>query len=403
MFAKSILAATAVLSASVANGHMMMKTPYPYGPNTLNNSPLNADGSDFPCKLRDHVYDPPTQNNTMAIGEPQTLSFIGSATHGGGSCQISLTTDKYPTKNSQWKVIHSIEGGCPANVPGNLEGGADTPDPTTFQFSIPDSIAPGEYTLAWTWFNRVGNREMYMNCAPIIVTSTKTKRDDAPAPEEPVNISKRSLPQDLPDMFVANINGCMTPEGVDIRFPNPGNSVDLLGEPSNLMAIGQAACTGGPGPGASVSVSVGASAAPAPTVSTPAVSPSEQAVASTPASQTVSPGIFVPTASPEPSATAASSPAAPVVPSSSPAPSSNNSGSISGALSGACSPEGMWNCIGGTSFQRCASGVWSEVMQMAAGTACTAGQSENLKIAAVDVAPRSELHFRRYMARSNHA
>lgn len=403
MFAKSILTA-AVLSASVANAHMMMTRPYPYGPRTLNNSPLNADGSDFPCKQRDGVYDPAAGDNIFEIGKPQLLSFVGSATHGGGSCQISLTTDKNPTKDSQWKVIHSIEGGCPANVTGNLDGGAETPDPTTFQFTIPDSIAPGEYTLAWTWFNRVGNREMYMNCAPITVTAAQQKRY-APTPKQPVNVSKRdSLPQDLPDMFVANINGCMTPEGVDIRFPNPGSSVDFLGDPANLLAIGQAACTGGPGPGASVSVSVGTSAAPAPAASTPAtVSSSEQAVASTPASQTVAPGIFVPTASPEASATAASSPAAPVVPSSSPAPSSNDSSSSSGALSGACSPEGMWNCIGGTSFQRCASGVWSAVMQMAAGTTCTAGQSENLKIAAVDVAPRSEIHFRRHIALSNHA
>lgn len=90
----------------------------------------------------------------MAVGAPQTLSFVGSATHGGGSCQLSLTTDKEPTKTSKWAVILSIEGGCP--------GGANGGTPATFQYKIPEAVAPGDYTLAWTWFNKIGNREMYM-------------------------------------------------------------------------------------------------------------------------------------------------------------------------------------------------------------------------------------------------
>ncbi|KAH6608667.1 hypothetical protein Trco_002013 [Trichoderma cornu-damae] len=35
----------------------------------------------------------------------------------------------------------------------------------------------------------------------------------------------------------------------------------------------------------------------------------------------------------------------------------------------ACSPEGQWNCMT-TSWQRCASGTWSAVVQCAAGTIC---------------------------------
>jgi hypothetical protein len=43
-----------------------------------------------------------------------------------------------------------------------------------------------------------------------------------------------------------------------------------------------------------------------------------------------------------------------------------------------CATEGQWNCIGGTAFQRCASGKWSPVQSMAAGTACSPGLSAKL-------------------------
>lgn len=41
----------------------------------------------------------------------------------------------------------------------------------------------------------------------------------------------------------------------------------------------------------------------------------------------------------------------------------------------ACTNEGEWNCVGGKSFQRCASGQWSPLMAMAAGTTCEMGKS----------------------------
>jgi hypothetical protein len=37
---------------------------------------------------------------------------------------VGLTSDREPTKNSEWKVINSYEGGCPANVPGSIGGGS---------------------------------------------------------------------------------------------------------------------------------------------------------------------------------------------------------------------------------------------------------------------------------------
>ncbi|KAE8389580.1 hypothetical protein ETB97_002105 [Aspergillus alliaceus] len=231
----------AALLGTVVNSHMILKQPPPYGKDTLDNSPLAADGSNFPCKLRPGAFQAPAGETVARIGESMPLSFIGSATHGGGSCQVSLTSDLQPSKDSKWMVIKSIEGGCPANVAGNLDGGADLEGATVFHYTIPEGIDPGQYTLAWTWFNRIGNREMYMNCAPITVAVGSSER--SANPEENV-VLKRSA--SFPPMFIANINGCITKEGIDIRFPDPGDDVEFAGNPANLAPVGSAVCTGVP-------------------------------------------------------------------------------------------------------------------------------------------------------------
>ena len=123
--------------ASTAQGHMVMATPPPYG--SPDNSPLNADGSNFPCKATSNSGGTVTN---MAVGASQKLSFLGESVHGGGSCQVSLTTDTPATKSSTWMVIHSIEGGCPArNQAGNIgaDDSASAPDPDTYNFSIPQA------------------------------------------------------------------------------------------------------------------------------------------------------------------------------------------------------------------------------------------------------------------------
>ena len=153
-----------------------MNTPHPYDWPTSppNNSPLGP--GDFPCKAATQFITNDQNQNVMAIGDPQTLSFTGSAVHGGGSCQVSLTTDLKPTKDSKWMVIKSIEGGCPASVAGNLPADANGSGASTFQYTIPDGVAPGQYTIAWTWLNKIGNREFYMNCGPATVTAAKKMR-----------------------------------------------------------------------------------------------------------------------------------------------------------------------------------------------------------------------------------
>lgn len=401
----------ALMGASMVNAHMIMSSPTPYSKDSLNNSPLAADGSDFPCKLRDNAFEAPSTETIIAIGESHPLSFIGSATHGGGSCQISLTTDLKPSKSSEWKVIKSFEGGCPANVDGNMAGGPDVTDPYSFNFTIPDGISAGKYTLAWTWFNRIGNREMYMNCAPITVSGGSSKR----SPEE---LERRAA--SFPPMFVANVNGCTTPDSVDIRFPQPGDIVEYDGEAANLAKEGSEACTGtatfgGSGDTTSSSSSSGSDSGSSSSGSASPASSSAPAESSSTAPATVS-------AAPVPEATPSSSPAetepeptsssaaapAPVTTSSSgsesASSSSSSSSSSSAALTGSCSTEGQWNCISGTSFQRCSSGTWSVAQQMSTGTQCNAGQSAELVVTASRKARHvSSMRFRNRAFGAHHA
>ncbi|KAL9612612.1 MAG: hypothetical protein Q9167_002818 [Letrouitia subvulpina] len=229
----SKLVALLVTAVAIADGHLIMKTPVPYGADHIDTNPLLPDGSDFPCKQRPNVYKLIKQN-VMQVGQNQTLSFQGQATHGGGACQISLTTDKQPTKQSVWKVILTIEGGCPSTNPGNVGTDPFGYGADQFHFAIPPQVPLGDYTLAWTWFNKIGDREMYMNCAPITVTGASQKRrvDDKLTIEDGTVIQKRAL-SSLPDMFMANIgNGCSSPpSGSTLEIPqrNQGTVVQHIG------------------------------------------------------------------------------------------------------------------------------------------------------------------------------
>lgn len=154
------LAAAVAAFATAANGHMIMKTPKPFGGPSLDNSPLTS--NNFPCKVTSDpatFYNADGLDNTMAVGESQTLSFTGSAVHGGGSCQLAITTDPAPSATTSWQVILSIEGGCPSKS----GQGADT-----YDFKIPDSVAPGKYVFAWTWISKLaGQPEYYVSNFPV--------------------------------------------------------------------------------------------------------------------------------------------------------------------------------------------------------------------------------------------
>jgi hypothetical protein len=90
----------------------------------------------------------------------------------------------------------------------------------------------------------------------------------------------------------------------------------------------------------------------------------------------VSTALVVPTPAATPtSTTPAPAPAAATTPASTP-PTTTGSETPGSA----CSEEGMFNCVGGTSFQQCGSGTWSVVQSLAAGTTCNPGQSMDLVI-----------------------
>lgn len=104
--------------------HIELVSPQPFVFNDFGpTNPLKPDGSDYPCKnpqgqdLKVAGGGAPTE---MAIGQDQTVSFNGSAVHGGGSCQFALAEGLAPSKDSVWKVIQSIEGGVSSLVIPNF-------------------------------------------------------------------------------------------------------------------------------------------------------------------------------------------------------------------------------------------------------------------------------------------
>lgn len=361
------LAAAVLAFTATVHGHVVMTEPAPFEYADPNNkqAPLDKNGLDYPCKFP-AGFTPKAQapSQLRAGKEANTLALMGGATHSGGSCQISITSDLLPTKNSKFEVIKSIEGGCPSDAPGNLSNDASTRLPP-IKYTIPAGMAPGKYTLAWTWFNKSGNREMYMNCAPVEIGGAASKREVA-------KISKKRQ-TGLPTLFMANVgNGCSTNEGSDVTFPDPGQELEkgagvTAGEP-----VGSCGAAG---------------AQPAGTASSSA--PADPADPSDP------------TDAADADATPATATDAPV-PVSAPAPAPTSPQGAGAATGGAaCSPEGTFVCASdGASFTRCASGVMSAPMPMAPGMKCTPGSDSTLGMSAVKRAVRFGVE---HVRRSNEA
>ena len=101
-------------------------------------------------------------------------------------------------------------------------------------------------TVCRTWFNNLGNREMYMNCAVVTISGGGSGNSGGITDGKPDNpliydnqgIGKRAELQRRdwggPGLFIANIgNGCTVPAGKDVLFPSPGSDVTYGGNEAN--------------------------------------------------------------------------------------------------------------------------------------------------------------------------
>lgn len=389
----TILDAMLAIAPLAAHAHIIMASPVPFG--LPKQDPLTV--ADFPCQ---NAPSTGATVNKWAVGTNSSIKLIGSAVHSGGSCQVSVTKDKSPTKDSVWKVIHSWEGGCPDVPPkgGNWEPADPKAIRPPLHFAIPIELPNGEMTMAWTWSNKVGNREFYMNCAAVEVSGGA--KDDTAFDA-------------LPEMAV-NIDGvgktpCKTVEDHDYSYENPGKYVTRNGTGPYMPLCGGASTPGGfvtPGaPGGAPAAGGSAPAAPAnPGIPSPAVPavPSPVASANSTATVAASGSMGAPAGSISPAASGAQTstlrtiitvtasqgpPPAGMTPVSPPAsaapPSASDAAPPSapaspsqapGAPASACSPDGAVICSpDGKQFALCNHGK-AVFQAVAGGTTCSGGK-----------------------------
>ncbi|KAI4728317.1 hypothetical protein E4T49_03964 [Aureobasidium sp. EXF-10728] len=323
--------------------HLKLNNPVPYSKSTLQLDPLRnvapgSEQSDFPCQSKRIGGADPwivDHENELVAGEPQTMSWDGSASHGGGSCQVSVTLDRQPTADSTFKTIASFVGGCPID---DASGGTHP-----FNYTIPSEVPNGKATLAWSWVSKLsGQPEFYMNCAPITVSggAVDTKEFDQ-----------------LEDMFRVNLpsSECGSQLSSNLEIPNPGRYVTTIDTRALAPPTGSGCAA--------------LSQATATESNTAAASSTESAAATT-ALTTLAP---VPSAvnTTTTSAAAATSTSATYLPSSSPSMPSTIPGPYSNSTS--CTTNGALVCNGPTQFGLCNFGqvIWQPV---APGTACEDGQ-----------------------------
>ncbi|KAK8133595.1 hypothetical protein PG984_005607 [Apiospora sp. TS-2023a] len=257
-----------------------------------------------------------------------------------------------------------------------------SPTHSTFVISPTASSLDGRSTLVTSTRSASSSSSSASEAAPspslIVIPITTSRQNNSTASATPSSTSSATKSATL-----TSISSHSTPGGIFI--PSSTTKSTLLTSSSSHSTPGGIfipSSTTTTSASASSSLSSGLGAAPptnTPTPSSPDTTPSvSSSIPTTPSS----------------SASATSSetvglPSQTYTATSSAAPPTGTGSTGGGVLTGPCQPEGEWNCLpGGTSWQRCASGIWSVVVPMAPGTSCTPGQSSNLN-------KKRELYMRR--------
>ncbi|KAK9693792.1 hypothetical protein K7432_013725, partial [Basidiobolus ranarum] len=110
-------------------------------------APLN-DGFSYPCR----GYGAGPSVGTYTAGGSVQVRLDGEAPHNGGHCQFSLSVDGGNT----FVVMKTVMGDCMIAT-------------RTYSVPIPKNAPNGKVVFGWSWINKTGNREYYMNCADITI------------------------------------------------------------------------------------------------------------------------------------------------------------------------------------------------------------------------------------------
>jgi hypothetical protein len=173
-------------------------------------APLYHDGSTFPFPCKGFPKGPSTKTIN---GNTVNIKLEGTAVHGGGHCQFGVTYD-----DSTFVVLKTVTDNC-------LISGMN------YNFDLPSNIPSGDITVFWTWVNRIGNREYYMECADITVNNPTGNTS-------PVEIKGKEL-------LVVNILGnTIIPE----NLPAGNDGVDLLNARKDISIVSGSSGNSGSSP-----------------------------------------------------------------------------------------------------------------------------------------------------------
>ena len=148
----------------------------------------------FPCKGFPKGPSVATFNDSKL-----TVTLEGTAVHGGGHCQFGVSYD-----DKTFVVLRTVIANCLL-------------DTKSYSFDLPQNSKGGGMTIFWTWINRIGNREYYMECADVNV-KTNGKMTHIPGKE----------------LLIVNLPGYPTVPEWQVNSPSSLDGRDLFYSRKNI-------------------------------------------------------------------------------------------------------------------------------------------------------------------------